>query len=95
MSAYVVGLVTIKDRAKYAPYETRFREVLMPFGGEIRAVDDAVRVVEGSWPAERTVILRFSSEAAAKQWFDSEPYHELVRLRAGAANAAIAILTAR
>jgi uncharacterized protein (DUF1330 family) len=95
MSVYVVGLVTITDRGKYAAYEERFRAVLTPFGGEILAVEDAARIVEGSWPAQRTVILRFPSEEAAKQWYDSEPYQELVRLRAGAAEAAIAILTAR
>ena len=95
MSVYVVGLVTIKDRGKYAAYEARFREVLAPFAGEILAVDDAARVVEGKWPGERTVILRFPSEAAAKQWYDSEPYQELVRLRSGIATAAIAILSAR
>ena len=95
MSVYIVGLVTIKDRAKYAPYEIRFREVLTPFGGEILAVEDAARVMEGRWPAQRTVLLRFPSEDAAKRWYDSEPYQELVRLRAGAANAAIAILSAR
>ena len=95
MSVYVVGLVTIKDRGKYAAYENRFREVLVPFAGEILAVEDAARVVEGTWPSERTVILRFPSEDAAKRWYDSEPYQELVRLRADIAEAAIAILSAR
>ena len=95
MSVYAVGLVTIKDREKYAAYECRFREVLTPFGGEILAVEDAARVIEGQWPAQRTVILRFPSEEAAKQWYDSEPYQKLVRLRADAAEAAIAILSAR
>ena len=95
MPVYVVGLVTIKDRGKYAAYESRFREVLTPFGGEILAVEDAARVLEGKWPAARTVILRFPNEDAAKRWYDSAPYRELVRLRADAADAAIAILSAR
>lgn len=95
MIAYVVALVTIKDRGKYAAYEERFRDVLTPFGGEILAVEDAARVVEGQWPAPRTVILSFPSEDAAKRWYDSEAYQELVQLRADAAEAAIAILSAR
>ncbi len=95
MSAYVVGLVTIHDRATYAGYEARFRAVLTPFGGEILAVDDAARILEGAWPAQRTVILRFPSDDAAKRWYESAPYQELVRIRAGVANAAIAILSAR
>lgn len=95
MSVYVVGLVTIKDREKYAAYERDFRAVLDPFGGKILAVEDAARVVEGQWPAKRTVILSFPSEDAAQRWYDSEPYQKLARLRAGAAEAAIAILSAR
>jgi uncharacterized protein (DUF1330 family) len=95
MSVYVVALVTIKDRARYSAYEQRFREVLTPFQGEILAVEDAARILEGHWPAPRTVILRFPSEALASQWYHSEPYQQLIHLRAPAAEAAIAILSAR
>ena len=95
MSVYVVGLVTINDREKYAAYEQRFRDVLTPAGGEILAVEDAARVIEGNWPSQRTVILRFPTEEAAKRWYHSEAYQQLVRLRADAAEAALAILSPR
>ena len=93
MSVYVIGLVTIKDRTKYAIYEQEFREVFDPFGGRILAVEDAARVVEGTWPATRTVLLQFPDEAIARRWYSSEPYQKLIRLRADAAEASIAILS--
>lgn len=95
MSVYVVGLVTIKDRAKYAAYENDFRAVIEPFGGKILSVEDSARVVEGKWPSSRTVILWFPSEQAARYWYDCEAYQRLVQLRADAADATIAILSAR
>jgi len=95
MSVYVVGLVSIKDREKYAAYEKDFRKVFEPFGGKILAVDDSVRVIEGKWPSMRTVLLSFPSEQAARQWYECDAYQKLVRLRADAADAAIAILSAR
>jgi uncharacterized protein (DUF1330 family) len=95
MRVYVVGLVTIHDRANYAGYEELFWEVLAPFGGEILAVDDAARSLEGDWPARRTVILRFPDEDAAKRWYDSPAYQELVRRRLSAATVALAMVSAR
>ncbi len=95
MSVFVIGLVTIKDRPKYVAYEQSFRDALTPFGGEILAVEDAARVLEGVWPAKRTVILRFPREDAAQQWYGSKLYQELVSVRSDAAEATIAILSAQ
>lgn len=95
MSVFVVGLVTINDREKYAAYEADFRKVLEPFGGRILAVEDSARVIEGQWPSARTVVLQFPSEETAQEWYNSESYRALMRLRVDAAQAAIAILSAR
>lgn len=93
MSAYVVALVTVSDREKYAAYERRFMTVLAPHGGEVLAVEDAPRVLEGRWPAGRTVLLRFPDEAAARRWYDSPAYQEIARDRRAAASGSIAILS--
>lgn len=95
MSVYVVGLVTIKDREKYAAYEKDFREAFDPFEGKILAVEDSARILEGKWPSTRTVLLQFPDEETARRWYDSGPYQKLVRLRADIAEAAIAIISAR
>jgi uncharacterized protein (DUF1330 family) len=93
MSAYVVALVTITDREKYTAYEQRFMSVLAPYDGEVLSVEDAPRVLEGSWPAGRTVLLRFPDEAAARRWYDSPAYQEIARDRRAASNGTLAILS--
>ncbi|MCW5548421.1 MAG: DUF1330 domain-containing protein [Opitutaceae bacterium] len=93
MSVYAIALIRIQDRAKYSAYERRFMEVFARFEGEVLAVDDAPRVLEGDWPGERTVLLRFPDEAALRRWYDSEAYREIVRDRMVAASADIAIVS--
>lgn len=93
MSAYVTALITITDREKYADYERRFMTVLVPHGGEVLAVEDAPRVLEGRWPAGRTVLLRFPDETAARRWYESPAYQEIARDRRAASSSSIAILS--
>ncbi|HET6965907.1 MAG TPA: DUF1330 domain-containing protein [Acidimicrobiales bacterium] len=50
---------------------------------EIIAVDTSVRTVEGE-PRGRAVILKFADEEAARRWYDSEAYREILPLRLNA-----------
>lgn len=93
MSAYVVALIRITDRERYAAYERRFMAVLAPFAGEILAVDDAPRTLEGAWPGQRTVVLRFPDEGAARRWYDSPAYQAIARDRRAGSDGSIAIIS--
>ena len=95
MSAYFVARITIKDRETYAAYEKRFMAVFRQFDGELLAVEDSPRVLEGQWSGTRTVLLRFPDETALRRWYDSPAYQEIARLRHAGADADIAILSAR
>jgi len=63
--------------------------------GEVVAVDEAPRPLEGGWDADRLVLIRFPDEAAARRWYDSPGYQALARLRQRAATADIVLVTAR
>ncbi len=93
MSAYAIALIKIRDRVRYATYERQFMNVLVQFGGEVLGVDDAPRVLEGDWPGERTVLLRFPDEAALRRWYDSAAYQEIARDRQAASSGSIAIIS--
>ena len=43
----------------------------------------APKVLEGTWPGNWTVILRFPSMAIAESWYGSEEYQPAVRIVAG------------
>ena len=93
MSVYVVALIRITDRESYAAYERRFMAVLTPFAGEVLAVDDAPQALEGAWPGQRTVLLRFPDNYAARRWYDSPAYQEIARDRRAGSEGSIAIIS--
>jgi uncharacterized protein (DUF1330 family) len=89
MTVYIIAQLTIKDRATYAEYQSRFMEVFAPFGGKLLAIDDDVTTIEGDWPHARFVLASFPDEAAFRAWWDSPGYREIVKHRWAASEGTI------
>lgn len=62
-------------------YLERIQATLDPFGGRFVVHGAPVEVVEGEWPGG-LVIIEFPSLAAAREWYGSPAYQEILRLRA-------------
>ena len=92
MTVYVVAQLTIKDRAAYGAYQSRFMEVFAPFGGTVLAVDDNVKTLEGAWPHTRMVLASFPDEASFHAWWESPAYREIVTHRLAASEGPIVLL---
>lgn len=92
MSAYIVAEITITDRERYREYEAGFMDVFGAFDGKMLAVDEAPEVLEGDWPATRTVLIEFPSAEAAHAWYDSEAYRTLAKHRFSASTGNIALI---
>lgn len=92
MKVYFVALINIEDHAGYKPYMNGWLSVWEKFDGEILAVEDSPRSVEGEWPSRRTVILSFPDEATFDAWFHSPEYQELAKHRHSAATSSVALL---
>jgi uncharacterized protein (DUF1330 family) len=95
VSSYLVGLIDIHDEAGYQDYLAGFDEVFARYQGQVVAVEDHPRVLEGPWPARRTVLIKFPSDAELRRWYDSPEYQVLAGLRQKASVASIAIITGR
>ena len=95
MSAYFIALINIHDPARYEQYLAGFDEVFEKYQGQVVAVEDDPRVLEGEWPAGRTVLIRFPSEQALRSWYDSVEYQHLAQNRQEASVASVAIVTGR
>jgi uncharacterized protein (DUF1330 family) len=93
MSFYLVGQIDILDRTGYQTYEAGFGEVFSQYGGSVLAVDEQPKLLEGSWPFTRTVLIEFPSEADAMAWYQSEAYQNLAKHRFNSSNANIVGLT--
>jgi len=85
MPVYVIAQITITDRARYGEYEAGFPEVFAKYRGELLAVDESPRLIEGEWPFTRTVLIRFPDEDEANRWYASPEYQAIARHRFAAA----------
>lgn len=81
MAAYALAHVrTPQINADVLEYIERIQATLDPFGGRFIVHGATVHVVEGSWPGT-VVIIEFPDAHAARAWFDSPAYREILPLR--------------
>ncbi|WP_158888059.1 DUF1330 domain-containing protein [Amycolatopsis anabasis] len=62
-------------------YMERIQATLDPFGGKFLVHGAPVEVKEGEWPGA-LVVIEFPSLGAAREWYGSPAYQEILRLRA-------------
>jgi uncharacterized protein (DUF1330 family) len=89
MSVYIIANITVEDWDEYGKYQEGFLEIFARYRGEILAVSDEPRVVEGEWPHTRAVLLRFPDEAEARRWYESPEYQAIAQHRWRASKASI------
>ncbi|MGL4233897.1 MAG: DUF1330 domain-containing protein [Casimicrobium sp.] len=77
MSVYVINNMTITDRKAYDTYLREFMPVFREFEGEVLAATDAPALIEGEWPFDRTVLLRFPDRESLERWSQSEAYRAI------------------
>ena len=93
MPHYLIAQIDIKDREKYAKYEAGFMDVFSSYKGKLISVDENVSLLEGQWPATRTVLIEFPSKEEALAWYESEEYQSLAKHRFAASSADIVIVS--
>lgn len=81
MSVYIMANIAIADREPYSEYEAGFAEIFARYRGEILAVSDEPRIIEGEWPYTRAVLIRFPDEVEARRWYESPEYQALAEHR--------------
>jgi uncharacterized protein (DUF1330 family) len=95
LSSYFIALIDIHDPERYEQYLAGYDEVFNKFKGKVIAVEDNPRVLEGNWPAERTVMIKFPNDHELRKWYDSKEYQALAKHRKEASVASIAMITGR
>src|SRR3954447_6861006 len=91
MPAYVIANVRVKDPELYKQYVAGVPAVIGRFGGRYLARGGAVEVREGSWSPDRLVVLEFPDAGAARAWYESDDYQQLLAIRERAAESELVI----
>ena len=84
-SAYIIANVTVTNPEQYEAYKKLSTIAMQTHGAEICVRGGAVDVLEGDWSPDRLVMLKFTSMAQAKAFYDSAEYGAAKRAREGAA----------
>ena len=79
---YLIAQIDVKDYDSYlAEYAMPLMEILSDVGAEVLAADANARALEGEWPGNWTVIIKFPSKDAMTAFYQSERYAPLKDLR--------------
>ena len=85
MAAYVIGDINVTDSETYAKYAAGVPATSEAYRGRylVRGADKC-EIAEGDWLPERFVLAEYESMEAAKAWYNSPEYSELLKLRQSA-----------
>jgi uncharacterized protein (DUF1330 family) len=84
MTTFMIVQARITDAEKFRAYTAVVPALVAHFGGRYRVLGGATTVLEGQWPAVKTVVSEWPDRAAAQAFWDSDEYRHAARLRAGA-----------
>jgi len=92
MAGYLVAQLNVTDAQAFDKYRARVPEVIARHGGRYLVRGGALEVLEGDWPAPRLIILEFESVEAARGFFLSAEYQEILPLRTAASEGCVALV---
>ncbi len=79
---YVIAQVNVTDPEAFEKYRIQVPAVTQSYGGQYLARGGRQSHLEGEGPiGNRTVLIRFESYQRAVDWYHSNEYAELIKLR--------------
>ena len=81
MSAYLLANITVNNPENYKEYVSKVKSVVEKFGGEYLIRGGEMNIIEGVWPNERNIVIKFPSREKAMEWYNSEEYKPIRQIR--------------
>ncbi len=85
MAGYVIGEIEITDPTKFELYRARVHATIERHGGRYLVRGGKAEGIEGA-PPQRMVLLEFPTFEAARTWYFSPDYQEIIGLRFAGSN---------
>ncbi len=83
---YVIAQIDVTDPASYADYVKQVLATIEVYGGEFLVRGGKSESFEGTPPGERNVVIRFPTYQAAQNWYHSDEYAPVKKMRMAASN---------
>jgi uncharacterized protein (DUF1330 family) len=90
MASYMVGVVTKNNLDKYAEYASAGFTLIDGVKVEVD-ISDNPETHEGEFPGNSIIVMKFADSGAARNWYLSDGYQEVIPLRHAAADTAFVI----
>ena len=85
MGAFMLIQAEITDPDRFMEYAKRAPALIAKYGGRYRCMRGEVEQLEGKPDNRKVVVSEWPSMRKAKEFWDSDEYQELKKLRVGAA----------
>ncbi len=80
MAGYLIANYLITNPEAYGAYPPAVIPTLLAYGGEVLVADYESELVEGQ-ASSVTIVLKFPSKEAARSWYSSNDYQEIIHHR--------------
>ncbi len=81
MSAYLIANIDVNEPDKFKEYLRQTPQIVRKFGGKFLVRGGEMAVCEGNWNPKRLVMVKFESLEMAKQFYNSEEYATVRKIR--------------
>ena len=81
MTGYVIFNIKITNPENYKEYIEKVKPVAEKFGAEYIVRGGEFELVEGNWEHPRTIVIKFPSYEKAHEWYNSEEYKPIKKIR--------------
>ncbi len=81
MSAYFIVQINVNNSNNYKEYISKVSSIVEKFGGTYIVRGGKSENVEGQWPYERTVVIKFPSYEMVQKWHNSDEYEPIKKIR--------------
>lgn len=85
-AGYVIAQINVTDPEAYKGYVAAVTPIVEKFGGEYLVRGGPAEHHEGEPIGERTVVIRFPSLRAARDWYHSDEYAPVRAMRLAASS---------
>ncbi len=81
MPGFVIFNIEIKKPEEYKEYVQKVTPIAKKFGGEYIVRGGESKVIEGVWTYPRTIIIKFPSYEKALEWYSSDEFKPIKKIR--------------
>ena len=92
MSAYIIVQINITNKDAYKEYLKQVTPIAKKYGGEYIIRGGKSKTMLGNWDYERTVVIKFPSYDIAMEWYSSEEYAPVKKIRENNSNGNLIII---